>query len=135
MSDERNAAVTLDEIRDGGAKVLTLMRQRLAEVAHALDEGRFADAYERSAELYGGIGPLANAEANLAAQTRSSIVRAEDVEIGMHIGKGKVTDKEITRHQCLGHSDDHVIVVLTWEGGEAHSYNGSDQVVVRHGEE
>lgn len=135
MSDDRNAATTLDEIRQGAVKALSLMRQRIAEVTEALDEGRFTDACERCAELYGGMGPLAAAEASFATLTRSSIIRAEDVEVGMHVGKGKVTDKDVTRHQCLGHKGEHTIIVLTWENGEAHSYNGSDQVVVRDGEE
>ena len=50
----------------------------------------------------------------------------------MHIGRGPITDKQVERHQCLGHEGDHVIVTLKWGDDEEYAYDGDAELIVRH---
>lgn len=128
---DRNPSVTLDNIRTGGQKMLATARTRLAEVEEALNEGRFVLAKNHCYDLYGKLNTLADAETSLGVLATTSIVRAEDVEVGMLIGAGPVTDVDVDRHQCHGGGDhEHVIVTLEWEDGTKEQYAGHQEMVV-----
>ncbi len=132
---DRNPSKTLDNIRAGGQKLLATARTRITEVQQALDEGRFALAQERCGDLYGKLNSLADAERGLGALAATSIIRAEDVQVGMVISTGKITDVDIDRQHCVGGDHEHVQVTLTWEDGTKAAYSGSQEIVVRGAEE
>lgn len=129
---ERHPAKTLDDIRAGGAKLLLMCQTKYKELGEAMERGLFMDAANRASELHSDISRLAQAESSLASLTRSSVVRAADIEEGMHVGPGKVTSVEIDSHKCLGHQGDHVVVTLKWGDELIHTYDGDDQMVVHN---
>lgn len=128
---ERNPSATLDQIRDGGTRLVITARTRIEELKRALDEGRFTEAMERLSEVHTALGRLSNAEQQLGVHAKTTIVRAKNLEEGMHLGPGKVTKVEVDSHKCA-HSDDHVIVTVAWEDGEEVKYDGDDELLVSH---
>jgi hypothetical protein len=130
MEDMKSAASTLDAIREGGVQLILAARDRLAEIEEALDQGRFTDAYERAQELMGRLGPLAAAQANVAAYKRTYIVRAADVEVGMVLkGFGEVESKETEITPCVGNDHEHVAVTLHFAGGGQEAYSGDQELL------
>ncbi len=129
MSDQ-NAARTLDNIREGGSKLLVTARTRLAEVGQALDEGRFVYAQGRCADLFGKVKALADAEAALGALAHLAIIRAEDLREGMTVGEFKIVGVRVDRSACPTGGHEHVQVTVKWHDDSEEIYDGAQEIAV-----
>lgn len=127
---DKSPSHTLDQIREGGVKVLAIAHSRLGEVEAALDRGEFGEALSRTQDLLAKLSALASAEAALGAMAHMEIVRAEDVTTGMFVHHGPVTDVEIQRTACASGGGDHVTVVLSWEDGASFTCKGDQELLV-----
>lgn len=100
---ERSASMTLDQIREGGAHLLQVANERLADVQRAMSEGRFMEAVERAQELQSRLHPLAQAENFMSVFASSYLVRATDVHEGMTLRYwGEVTGVRIEDRPVAG---------------------------------
>lgn len=101
-----SAALTLDNIRAGGANVLLSARQRINEAVRALDDGEFLEAEERLTESAALVHLLAGSQKTLGLAT-GHIIRARELEVGMtmtDIGEVTRVEPEDCGHQaCPGH--------------------------------
>lgn len=128
----KTAAATLDKVREGGTIIVNLTRQRLKEAGEAVDEGRFNDAARNMQEALTKLQSLAHAEAalgELADGTR--IIRAKDVEEGMHlIAYGVVTKRG--QHECARPgATNHTHIDLSFEDGEDAEFHAEQEVAIR----
>lgn len=100
VHEERTAAQTIDEMRDGARAMVVIALDRLRESQDALQAGDFARASTRLSEASAKVNALFNAEQNIAAFAGKTALRARDIEKGMEIvGEGVVTVVEnITEH-------------------------------------
>lgn len=103
---EASAALTLDNIRFGGANLLLSIRQRINEATGELDHGDFLEAEKRLTEAAGLVHFLGNAQKTLGIAT-GHIIRASELEVGMtmtDIGEvTKVEPEDCGHSACPGH--------------------------------
>lgn len=131
LTAEKNAAATLDQIREGGTQLVTVSLERLEEVKAALLEGRFDDAHDRAAELMGRLAPLSQAQQYLGTFSKSFVARAMDVTEGMVLRSwGKVTNVESETVPVAG-DEPHLHIKIHVEGeDEPKTLNGEQEIIV-----
>jgi hypothetical protein len=139
MSDnltERNAATTLDGIRDGGQRLVFLALTALGEVRTALEEGRFDDADTRARELVSKTAALAAAEKSLGIFARTQLIRAAVLETGALVeGWGRASEVDVSQHECQSGDDPHTTVKVKFESGLERSFDGETELLVTYGSE
>jgi hypothetical protein len=131
QSAEKNAAATLDQIREGGTFLVSVAMERLEDVKLALQAGRFDDAHDRAAELMGRLAPLSQAQQYLGTFAQSYVARAVDVTEGMVLRSwGTVTNVERETVPVAG-DDPHLHVKIHVEGeDEPKVVNGEQEIIV-----
>lgn len=108
MDADQNPSVTLDQIRDGGARHVVLANERLRELEDALNSGKFSKAHMVGVELVGKLQALAWAESNLSLGG-GMIVRAKNLEPGMTIiGHGVVSETIVVQETGCDHAHVHI---------------------------
>lgn len=117
---DKTAAQTLDDIREGSVKIVLLTRQRLSEAQTALEEGRFTDTHKHIGEALQRIVSLSDAQQYLGGWSDLYVLRGHELEIGMrfygHSEHGVIADIEDTPKDCTNHGT-HVMRKLTFTDG------------------
>lgn len=132
---ERSASLTLDEIREGSLKLLATIHRRMMDLDTAIAKAEFSRAQALAGDLYQKLAPLAMGETALGSLVRASIIRAEEAQVGMHIGSGKIVAANRDDHDCGGQACQHEVVVLRWEDGTEHRYATDAELLVRNAED
>lgn len=130
---DKTAAQTLDDIREGSVKVVLLTRQRLHEAQTALDEGRFADTHKHIAEALQRVLALSEAQQYLGGWKDLYVIRGFELVTGMkfygYSEHGVIADIEDTVKDCLTHGTD-VVRKLTFTDGFELGVDSSTEYVV-----
>lgn len=126
---DRSPALTFDQIREGSQQLLVQVRERVAALSVALEEGRFIEAMGRAQEVLHQLAPLAQAENHIGVFASSYLVRAQDVCEGMTLRIwGTVTGVENVAHPVPGEEPcQHV--TLSFADHEDVDLHGAQEVV------
>jgi uncharacterized protein with PhoU and TrkA domain len=134
MAEERSAAKTMDEVRDGMQAVMVIAMDRLREAEEALQAGDFARASSRITEASAKVSALTSAETQLAAFAGKTVVRGREIAEGTEIvGAGRVLSVE----NVSDHSDDcdEAIFQYALDDGEVRrAYSDQEILVARSGQ-
>jgi hypothetical protein len=127
---EKTAAHALDQIREGGTQLVSVVLERLEDVRQAVAEGRFEDADVRARELIGRLTALSEAQRQLGTFGQSYVVRARDLQEGVVLMQwGVVTNVEREAVPVPG-DDPHLHVHITCEGIEEPRTVHGDQEMI-----
>lgn len=123
------AAETLDRIRQGGANLVLVVNQRLAELSRALDAGKFDEAFAVSSSLHEKLGHLARCEITMGRLAEAHLVKCADIEPGMVIGEaGRIAETgpcdDCGREGCEN-------IVITFESGAKVTVDRDEEMVVQ----
>ena len=88
--DRKDAAETLDRIRQGGSSLILVAHSRLGQAKTALDEGDFSKALEMVEQLHEKLATLSQAERALGRAADHHLVRCEDVRVGDVFEDGEI---------------------------------------------
>lgn len=134
MPDERSAARTMDEVREGMQAVMVIAMDRLREAEEALLAGDFDRAYNRVGEAQSKVNALYSAETHLASFAGKTVVRGRDIAQGMEIiGAGLVTGVE----NVSDHGDDCAEAIFQYtldDGDVRRAYSDQEVLVARSGD-
>lgn len=78
-----SAADALEEIRQGGTKLILSAQTKLVECKRLLDRGEFSDAHTTALQLLDRLEHLSDAQATLGRVAGHSLVPARDLCVGM----------------------------------------------------
>jgi hypothetical protein len=128
---EKSAAATLEDIRNGGARLVAMSTSRLRETITAIEEGRFMDAFRLGSEALAKLQPIADAQHYVGGWEKIDVIRAKDVEVGTVFYNGlKVAEKDVEQRDCA-HDPPHVTIKLKFDNGSEAALAGEEEVTVR----
>lgn len=115
---DRGAEETLARFESGGRQLLMLVRRRIGRALDEMDEGRFMQALNSLREAQSALGPVAQAESQMAFVANAEMISADQLEVDMELlGFGVVASVE---HQepCNESCDGHVLVGIRGEADQ-----------------
>lgn len=131
-TEEKTAAHTLDQIREGGSALLALLTRRTGELETKISEGDFEGAETVAAEIHMKLKVLGYCQNQLGSLGRVAVMRAAELQEGMVLrGLGTITSLERNEVACVGSEHKHTLVaVKLGDAEEAVNFDGDQEVYV-----